>query len=118
MSCLFRCTPDPTPSPTRREKETAPVFLIRTESGNVIYPPLNIYQSFEDSCKQYKVIGEEGKLTRGIVNENLEYVLQKREDEEDKLRPQDSFQLGQVMFDKVLVQFVFNIIFRGDMLKL
>lgn len=101
MSCIQECTPDPTPPPTKLARDNAPVFLIRTTSGNVVYPPINIYDSFEESCKQYKVIGEEGKLTRGIINENLEYVLQKREDEEDKERSQDSFQLGQIMFEKV-----------------
>lgn len=91
------CEKHPYLIPTQKEMENAPIFLIRTESGNVKFPPLNIYQSFEESCREYNVIGAGGKLSSGIINENLEYVLVKRSD----THQQDSFQLGQIMFEKV-----------------
>lgn len=100
MSCLYNCKPDPTSKPTRREREEAPIFMIRLETGDVVFPPVNLCADFVESCKQHKVIGEEGKLTRYIVSENLEYVLQKRSEERDRERSDDSFQLGQILFEK------------------
>ncbi|VDK34566.1 unnamed protein product [Taenia asiatica] len=118
MNCLYNCKPDLTPNSTRKEKEEAPVFMIRFETGDVVFPPVNLYADFVESCKKYRVIGEEGKLTRYIVSENLEYLLQKRTEERDIDRPDDSFQLGQVLFDKgsysqALVHFK-NAILRYD----
>ncbi|VDN11179.1 unnamed protein product [Dibothriocephalus latus] len=78
-------------------EEPPEVFLIRTKSGHFKWPPLNVYQSFEDDCREFNVIGLEGQLSAGIINENLEYVLAKRVQGHD----QDAFQLGQVMFEKV-----------------
>ncbi|EUB60630.1 LRP2-binding protein [Echinococcus granulosus] len=74
--------------------------MIRLETGDVVFPPVNLCADFVESCKQHKVIGEEGKLTRYIVSENLEYVLQKRSEERDRERSDDSFQLGQILFEK------------------
>lgn len=108
MSCLCNCKPDLTFKSTRKEKEEAPIFMIRLETEDVVFPPVNLYADFVESCKKYKVIGEEGKLTRYIVNENLEYVLQKRTEEPDKDRPDESFQLGQVLFEKVSPVQIFN----------
>ncbi len=82
------------------KKPESPVFLVRTDSNDLIWPRLNIYQSFEESCRQHKVIGEEGQLLKGIVDDNLEYVLNKRLDAHE----QDAFQLGQVLLEKVRLQ--------------
>ena len=101
MNCVPLCKPYPPIYSLRKNREEFPIFLIRLENNDVVYPPVNLYGDFEESCKKYKVIGEEGNLTRYIVNENLEYVLQRRTEELDMDRSDDSFQLGQVLFEKV-----------------
>ncbi|KAL7065181.1 hypothetical protein AAHC03_05378 [Spirometra sp. Aus1] len=92
-TCTHPCSHHEKPQPMEEPPE---VFLIRTTSGQFKWPPLNVYQSFEDDCREFNVIGLEGQLSAGVVNENLEYVLAKRVHDHD----QDAFQLGQIMFEK------------------
>lgn len=118
MGCRTPCISETKLELSRNEKECLPIYLIRHESGNVVYPSVNLYGDFVKSCKQYKVIGEEGKLTRFIVSENLEYVLQKREEESDNDHPDDAFQIGQILFEKVgekiTVKCVLGKLFQGS----
>ena len=109
MSCAPPCVPDPFRLSSLRQKEDSPIYLIRLESGDVVYPPVNLYGDFDESCRKFRVIGEEGNLTRYIINENLEYILQRRIEELDKDRSDDSFQLGQILYEKVGLPYRFLI---------
>lgn len=101
MSCLRPCPSDSNWGLNFAKKEDLPLYLIRNEGGNMVYPSINLYGDFISSCKKYIIVEEEGKINPLLISENLENVLKKRINEPNKNFPDDAFQLGQILFEKV-----------------
>lgn len=99
MSCPLPCPPDKFSVLKELKNDDKPVFLIRNESGNLVYPSINLYEDFISTCKQNKIFQQESKLNSQMISDNLESIFKKME----KDHPDEAFLLGQLYFEKVCI---------------
>ncbi|VDN97601.1 unnamed protein product [Rodentolepis nana] len=100
MHCRPPCPFDSRWDLRNARKDEFSYYLIRHESGNLVYPSVNLYDDFIGSCKKFQIVEELGKVNPLIISENLENILKKRGTEPNEDRPDDAFQLGQILFEK------------------